>query len=700
MRKIALFLGFGLLAATILSGAVLFVLWRSLPDYTGTRVVSGLGSSVKILRTEHAVPHIFAEDDAGVFFGLGYAHAQDRIWQMEISRRTAKGRLSELLGPETLRTDELLLRMGLYEAAAHSVTVQDEYTLQALENYSAGVNAFIVETRGLGRAAPEFLLFREELEQWSPADSLSIMKLMALQLASHVDREVLRARVSRVVSPKRLSDILPDDPPSGIAELPAYFALFPSANWSPTRTASIDLSDFLPGNGLSSNAWSVSPKRSETGASLLANDPHLDLSAPGFWYLTRLSLESGSVIGGTIPGIPMVMSGRSSELAWGLTAANMDDQDVYIEQLDPENPNRILTAGGYQDIRRQTILIPVRGQDPVDIELRWSNNGPIIPGGYYNLSEITPEGHVATIARTLFDSEDRSLSAAHGLLRAKSVDEALRVMDRFVTPAQNLFLADRDHIALQLIGKMPRRDPRHETQGRMPSRGWQAQNHWQGYLPYDDNPRFVDPFSGSLGNTNNKTVQRPFPRHVSFDWGDTLRIHELEKGMSERLRHDPENLATLQQNITSFPALTILPIVLKEMTPEDSEVADWVDRLAAWDGQMQSERPEPLVYSAFMRALEHKLADDELGELGQEFGRPSPVFIARVFSDVGGAATWCDDSRTSDNESCADSAEQALRSTGSEPILARTRTLPDGVMSMLQSMTIWCWVKCLGWGGS
>ena len=155
MRKISLFLGFGLLAATMLSGAVLFVLWRSLPDYTGTRVVSGLSSSVKILRTEHAVPHIFAEDDAGVFFGLGYAHAQDRIWQMEISRRTAKGRLSELLGPETLRTDELLLRMGLYEAAAKSVTVQDEYTLQTLENYSAGVNAFIVETRGLGRAAPE-----------------------------------------------------------------------------------------------------------------------------------------------------------------------------------------------------------------------------------------------------------------------------------------------------------------------------------------------------------------------------------------------------------------------------------------------------------------------------------------------------------------------------------------------------------------
>lgn len=638
------------------------MLWRSLPDYTGSRSVSGLVAPLQVLRTKEAVPLVLAENDSDAFFGLGYVHAQDRMWQMEIARRTAKGRLSELLGPKALRTDELLLRMELYVAAKRSAAVQDEYTTRALESYSKGVNAYIAEREGFGRAAPEFLLFPKKLEPWTPADSLSIMKLMALQLASHVDREVLRARVSNKVSAKQLSDILPDAPHGGIAELPKFSSLFPSATFGSNRLVKVDLSDFLPQNGLSSNAWSVSPLRSETGASVLANDPHLDLSAPGYWYLAGLSLQSGEVMGGTIPGVPMIMSGRSQQLAWGLTAANMDDQDVYIEQIDPNNTNRILTSEGYQDIRRQKALIPIRGQEPAEIELRWSDNGPIIPGDYYNFSEITPDGHLVAIARTLFDPEDRSLSAAHGLMRAQSVDEALVAMERFVTPAQNLFLADRDHIALQLIGKMPRRDPQHETQGRMPSRGWQEQNQWKGYLSYDDNPRFVDPPSGSLGNTNNKTVQRPFPLHVSFDWGDTLRIHELEKGMSDRLQHGPESFAALQQDITSYPALTILPLVLENMTPEDPDLVAWVERLLVWDGRMQADRPEPLVYATFMRSLQHGLSDDELGELGQEFGRPSLEFIKRVYKDVGGAGAWCNDVRTSDKESCADIGERALRS--------------------------------------
>jgi penicillin amidase len=657
--KIILFAAFGSL---VVIGTMYFLLWRSLPDYVGSRPVQGLEAPIQVLRSQEAVPYILAENDHDAFFGLGYVHAQDRMWQMEIARRTAKGRLSELLGAKTLRTDELLLRMGLYDAAKHSVAVQDEYTTAALESYSSGVNSFIKQREGYGRAAPEFLIFPGKLKPWTPADSLSIMKLMALQLASHVDREVLRTRVSRMVSEKELSDILPDDPHGGIAEMPEFSAMFPSAISGSARLAKVDPSDFLPQNGLSSNGWSVSPARSESGASLLANDPHLDLSAPGFWYLAGLSLERGDVIGGTIPGVPMVMSGRSQKLAWGLTAANMDDQDVYIEQLDPTDQNRVLTALGYDDIRHQTAFIPVRGQEPVEIELQWSHNGPIMPGYYYNLSEITPDGHVAAVARTLFDAEDRSLSAAHGLMQAQSVDEALFAMERFVTPAQNLFLADRDHIALQLIGKMPRRDPRHETQGRVPSRGWQAQNQWQGYMPYEDNPRFVDPLSGSLGNTNNKTVQRPFPRHVSFDWGDALRIHELEKGMSDRFLHSVESFTALQQSITSYPALTVLPLVLREIKSEDSDVSAWVDRLAAWDGRMQADRPEPLVYAAFMTSLQHGLADDELGDLGQEFGRPSPVFIERVFQNVGGAGAWCDDIQTSDKETCAGVAERGLRS--------------------------------------
>jgi penicillin amidase len=330
-----------------------FLLWRSMPDYTKDLAVAGVSAPVEILRSEHAVPHIFGMTDADVMFGLGYAHAQDRLWQMELLRRTAQGRLAVVVGPAAVRSDELLLRMGLYPAAAAAVAVQEPPALATLKAYAAGVNARIAEADGWGEAAPEFLLFPVEIAPWTPADSLAVLKLLALQLASHVDREVLRARVAEVIPPERLADIQPDDPNPGIAAMPRPG----SAALDPGFFGSGDLRD-----GWSSDAWAVSPARSATGASLLANDPHLNFSAPSAWYLAHLGLEAGDVRGGTIPGIPAVLSGQNPHLAWGLTAANMDDQDVYIERLNPENSSEVLGPAGWVPLREQKAIIAVRGQ--------------------------------------------------------------------------------------------------------------------------------------------------------------------------------------------------------------------------------------------------------------------------------------------------------------------------------------------------
>ncbi|MBL3561176.1 penicillin acylase family protein, partial [Rhodovulum sulfidophilum] len=283
-------------------GGVYYLASRSLTDYSATHEVDGLSAPVEIVRDHSSVPHIFGKTDEDVFFGLGYAHAQDRLWQMTVLRRTVQGRLSELFGARTMKIDELMRRLDLYRLAQDSVDAQDPQTLAALEAYSRGVNAWIetVNTEARGRGAPEFFLFRPEIAYWQPADSIALVKLMGVRLSSHLDSEVLRARVSLLMEPERVKDILPDAPGPGLAALPDYADLAPGIIPSSAplaRYAEGPLSPFLgPDFAGASNAWAAAPKRSAAGGTLLANDPHLGFSAPSIWYLARLELSTGGVI--------------------------------------------------------------------------------------------------------------------------------------------------------------------------------------------------------------------------------------------------------------------------------------------------------------------------------------------------------------------------------------------------------------------
>ncbi|MDU8929307.1 penicillin acylase family protein [Alisedimentitalea sp. MJ-SS2] len=651
IRRIAISLALVVVVTAVASWAVLN---RSVPDYGQSLEVTGLDGPVEIIRTDHAVPHVLGGTDQDVFFGLGYAHAQDRFWQMEMLRRTARGRLSELVGTPTIATDELLLRLDLYTAAQSSLEVQTPYARKVLEAYANGINTRIDEVSGPGALAPEFLLFPVEIEPWTPTDSLAILKLIALQLASQIDKEVTRARVAQLVPPERLVDILPDVP--GFA---TFDAAITGGGDEPVEQAVLYPASFWNGE-LSSNAWAAGPARSVTGASILANDPHLNFAAPSIWYLARIELEAGGVIGGTIPGIPMVLSGRSDVLAWGLTAANMDDQDVFVEKLNPENAGEVLTPEGYTPLVTRQATIPVRGQDAIEITLRWSENGPVIPAKYYNFDQIRPEGHVIAIARTLFNPADTSMSAALEMLKARNVGEALAAMEGFVTPAQNLSVVDADSIALQMIGKMPKRTTEHETKARLPSRGWIAGNRWYGYLPYADNPRFVDPGVGVLGNTNNKTADGVFPRHVSFEWGDSQRIMRLQSLLATTDKHSLQGFQAMQMDPVSHPAQVIVPLVAEVLGAQEGRRAEAVAMLLDWDGAMDANRPEPAFYAALMRALQVALSEDELGDVVSGFRYPDAVFIGRVLRNTNGAGVWCDDVQSAALESCAVTVGRAL----------------------------------------
>ncbi len=437
-----------------------FLLSRSLPDYDKTLEITGLSAPVEIVRDNANVPHIFGQSEADVFEALGYAHAQDRLWQMTILRRSAQGRLSEVFGPRSLAIDKLLRRFDIYGAARKSVKWQDAATLAALDAYARGVNARLGEINdsALGRGAPEMFLFNAPISPWVPADSIAIIKLLAVQLSPHMQNEVLRARTSLILDdPARLMDILPDAPGSGIAALPKYAGFFaPGAlpRYAGAEPAPRDpLSPISPPNlSGASNAFAATPARSASGGTLLANDPHLGLTAPSIWYLARLELASGGVIGATIPGVPLVLSGRSDHLGWGITSAYLDDQDVHIEQLNPENKNQYRTPDGFADFVTRRSIIRIKDAAPVTLTLRHTDNGPVLPGSQYDLGSITPPGHVASLSWTALSPRDTTMSAGIALMRASTVDEALAAGEDFVAPAQILTVVDEGHIAMKLVG--------------------------------------------------------------------------------------------------------------------------------------------------------------------------------------------------------------------------------------------------------
>ena len=661
----------------LILGGVALVYWfasRSLPDYSATFELARLDTPVEIVRDTANVPHILAETEEAVMFGLGFAHAQDRLWQMTLLRRTAQGRLSELFGPQTVRTDALLRRLDLYGAAMQSVQVLEPASVGALEAYAAGVNAWIGEVNegALGRGAPEFFMFSNAIAPWQPADSVAIIKLMGLRLNAQIAAEVLRARLSLILPEERVSDIQPDVPGPGTVTLPDYAAMFPGLPRY-ARDAETPQGPFDPVAPIrlagASNAWAAGPSRSAAGGTLLANDPHLQFTAPSIWYLARLELPTGGVIGGTIPGVPVVQIGRSARLGWAITSSYLDDSDLYVERLNPEAPGQVLTPDGWTEMTSRRSIIRVAGGDPVSLTLRWTPNGPVLASSDFDVGLVTPAGHVASVSWTVLSEEDTTLDAALALMRAGNVEEGLAASERFVAPSQNLVLVDSETIAMRTIGAIPRRSTRHQSKGRMPSQGWLPENVWQGHMESGANPIFVDPEGGILGNTNNKVIDRPFPLHLSYLWGDTQRIERWRRLMQGREVHTRESFMEAQLDTVSFTARSLLPLIARnlwytgETTPEgtvDRRRKEALDLLAEWNGEMSEHLPEPLIFSAWLRALQDRLVRDELGPLAEEITHPEPLFIERVFRDIDGAAVWCDVIQSAPQESCQDIARLAL----------------------------------------
>ena len=464
---------------------------RSLPDYDAHLRLAGLNQPVEIVRTTENVPHILAKTDHDAFFSLGFVHAQDRLFQMMVLRRAAQGRLAELYGPRAYAADDLARRLGLWRTAQASLAAQDDRTKAALQSYADGVNAWVeqVNLGARGRGAPEFFLMSGDIAYWQPADSLAILKLLAAGTTTQLRAEVTRARVS-LAAPDRAGDLVSA---AGEPPLPGYAALFGTgARFQPRAedTAAGDwfnaLAGYVPiGQGASAGGFAAGAARTTAGAPLLANDPQMALTAPGLWYLARMDLVSGSVIGGTIPGIPAVLSGRNPGVAWGLTPAFIDDQDVVMEEVQPGAPDRYLGDGGWVDFQTRHEVIRIHGGADRTVTLRATDAGPVIPPEHFGLGSVTPGGFVPALRWTGLSEHDTTMTALIGLMESPDRAAAARAVRGIVAPAVEVTLADQGGVAQILAGEIPRRPAGHPTAGRAPAPGRMAEVRWDAPVPAD-----------------------------------------------------------------------------------------------------------------------------------------------------------------------------------------------------------------------
>jgi penicillin amidase len=626
-----------LLLLLILGGGFYLFLRSSLPQVEGRIAVSGLHAAVTIARDSDGVPLITAADDEDAAFGLGFVHAQDRLFQMEAMRRNGAGRLSEIFGAQTVAIDRQMRVLGLYRLAEAEFASLSDPVRRGLASYAAGVNAFLA-TRS-GALPPEFLLLRCDPEPWRPADSLVWGKLMDLQLAGNYRGELLRARLARTLSPEELGFLYPEYPdgaPTTLGELATIYRQLPLDRLYAALVAVV-------GPIYASNNWVVDGAHSASGKPLLANDPHLAFGAPGFWYLARLKTPEREIAGGTVAGTPLVVIGHNDRIAWGFTTTGSDIEDLFIEKIDPADPNRYLTPDGSAAFTSREETIAVHGAAPVTLTIRTTRHGPV-------LSDALPagsvdEGYVLSLAATFLTADDRSAESLWGIDRAADWNEFRAALQSFVGPQQNMVYGDTaGTIGFIAPGRVPIRK---SGNGWLPMPGWTGDYDWTGTIPFAELPQASNPASGQFVSANNKIVPDRYPYFLSRDWDLPNRAARIGELLAVTPLQSPAASAAIQADTLSIAARRLVPLMTRIVLrsepggePGSGMAREAIERLREWDFRMDADAVEPLLFTAWLREFAHDVFFRRLGDAAADYWDLKPQVIEAVLA---AHPEWCGD---------------------------------------------------------
>ncbi|MFQ5973680.1 MAG: penicillin acylase family protein, partial [Alphaproteobacteria bacterium] len=609
-----------LLVLVIVTTAGVFLLLRaSLPSYDGEATVAGLTGSVTVVRDRNAVPHIFATNLADAYRALGYVHAQDRFFQMEMNRRFGAGRLAEIVGEPALRVDRLVRTLGIHRQAEESLAVLSPDARTAIEAYGQGVNAWLADA-GLD-LPPELRVLRVAPEPWRPTDTAAWGQLMAMRLAANWRTEVLRARLTDRLTAEQLRDLWPRDPPGRSATLPDLAALY--------RELDLDaLAQAIPKvttAGSASNEWVVAGRHTESGKPLLANDPHLGFEAPGLWYLARIVTPELEIAGATVPGVPLTILGHNGRIAWGMTNTEADVQDLFVERLDPSDPGRYMTPEGSEPFAVRVEEIVVRGRDaPVRLRVRSTRHGPVISDLGDRTGALPPEGHVLALAFAALEPGDTTAEALYRINRATNWESFVAALSHYRAPMQNIAYADVDgSIGFYAPALVP---VRRNGDGFMPMPGWIGDFDWTGFIPFAELPQSVNPTAGRIVNANNRLVGAHYPHDIAAEWRWSYRADRINELLDTTAPHTTRTFAAIQTDIVSQAAVELVPKLLeaaRDATAPAGADARRLDEafriLERWNGAMDRDSVEPLLYMAWLRALGPALYADELGDLASEY---------------------------------------------------------------------------------
>jgi penicillin amidase len=638
--------------------AAYIYLRQSLPKTEGEIRLDGLNAPIEVLRDAYGIPHIFAASIEDAHYALGFVHAQDRLWQMEVSRRLAAGRLAEILGRPALETDRFMRMLGVRRVAQANLEHYDAQTRSLLDAYAAGVNAFLATHPVL---PPEFWIARAAPEPWSAVDSISWTKMMAWDLSGNWREELLRMRLSKTLATSRIQEFLPPYPGDPVVALPDLRQLYRNLD-KPLR----ELAERWGRDAdvaVGSNNWVVSGARTSSGKPLLANDPHLGLSAPPVWYFAHLHTPGFDAIGATLPGVPGVVLGRNERIAWGFTNTGPDVQDLYIEKIEPSG--RYLAPDGPRAFAVFEETIKVRGASDEKLTVRESRHGPIISDVLQQAQDAMPRGYAMAFAWTALAPDDLSVQAGFELARATNWSSFLAAARDFHAPQQNVVYADVDgNIGFIAPGRVPIRKPGNDLKGLAPAPGWDARYDWAGFIPFEELPRAYNPASGAVVTANHKIVPPGYKYPITYGWQPPYRAERIGQLLDARPSHSVATFARIQADVVSLAARELLPKLLT-IEGQSADARRALAALGSWDGTMAADRPEPLILVAWWRELARAVYADELGDAFARNWSTRAVLLGNVLANVDGQGRWCDDVRTTRTETCAEvlsaSLEKALK---------------------------------------
>jgi penicillin amidase len=607
-------------------------------------------AAIEIVRDAEAVPHIFAKSANDAYFALGFAHAQDRLWQLEMHRRIASGRLAEILGPNALDTDRFLRTLGVRhnaEAILPNLTPAAQASLRA---YADGINAYLRQRHG--PLPPEFVITGTPApELWQPADSIAWETMMAWDLGTNWSQELMRMRLAQKLSLAQINEIMPPYPGDPVLATRDYTGLYRSLAGTVAQlsaVAAIAPSSHVEGMG--SNNWVVSGARTASGKPLLANDPHLGMTAPALWYLAHLSAPGLNAVGASMPGLPGIVLGHNDRVAWGFTNTASDVQDLYIERVNPANPRQYQTPDGWADFGMRSETIRVKGQPDVQLLVRSTRHGPVISGALPLLDRTALDArtHVIAFAWTALRPDDRSLQGALGFNTANNWEQFLAAARDFSSPQQNVVYADVDgNIGFVAPGRVPVRGPANDLHGLAPAPGWEARYDWQGFVPFEALPQRFNPASGRVVTANHKIVDPGYQPFLTSEWSLPYRADRINAMLdAQSAAHAPFSVPSfqaMQYDHVSLAALDLLPIVRGTQARTQRGV-DAMKLLATWNGGMDVDRPEPLIFNAWMREFSRRLLLAPLGaDLMRDYfdQRNAQPMLIDVLKNPHGQGHWC-----------------------------------------------------------